>query len=225
MDAATAAAVAVAAGATDVHRPGPLLRLARLTLALLALAAIGQQLVIHVRAAYSVPNFFSYFTNLSNLFAALVLLLGARGGGGRPAGDLVRYVSAVNMAVVGLVFAVLLRDVDLGTLLPWVNTVLHVVMPVAVVLDWLAFPPATRLPLKRALCVLVFPALYLAYTMVRGAITDWYPYPFLDPARIGGPGPVAAYALGIAATFLLVGWALRAAGPRPGAASAHRADA
>ena len=47
----------------------------RVGLATLALAAIGQQLVIHIGASYSVLNFFSYFTNLSNLFAAVVLLL------------------------------------------------------------------------------------------------------------------------------------------------------
>lgn len=108
----------------------------RVGLATLALAAIGQQLVIHIGASYSVLNFFSYFTNLSNLFAAVVLLLSVfsppfqRGD----AGDVVRYLSTVNMAVVGLVFAVLLRDVDLGALLPWVNFVLHYVMPVAVAL-------------------------------------------------------------------------------------------
>jgi hypothetical protein len=44
---------------------------------LLTLAAIGTQLTVHIRRAFSVVNFFSYFTNLSNLFAAGVLLIGA----------------------------------------------------------------------------------------------------------------------------------------------------
>lgn len=203
-----------------------MLALARLALALLALAAIGQQLAVHVRAEYSVLNFFSYFTNLSNLFAALVLLASLRAGGGRlGSSGFARYVSAVNMAVVGLVFAVLLRDVDLGALLPWVNVVLHVVMPIAVVLDWLLFPPADRPRPRQALWILAFPATYLAYVLARGAVTGWYPYPFLDPARAGGPGAVAGYAAGIAATFLLTGSALRAAGRRPAAARAGRTGA
>jgi Na+-driven multidrug efflux pump len=89
-----------------------------------------------LQASYSVLNFFSYYTNLSNLFAAFVLLLSAVLGkeGSR---DLVRYISTVNMTIVGLVFAVLLSDVDLGALLPWVNHMLHYIMPVAIVLDWL----------------------------------------------------------------------------------------
>ncbi|MET3497526.1 hypothetical protein [Variovorax boronicumulans] len=44
---------------------------------LVTLVAIGWQLSIHVRMGFDVVNFFSYFTNLSNLFAAFVLLLTA----------------------------------------------------------------------------------------------------------------------------------------------------
>ena len=54
----------------------------------------------------------------------------------------------------------------------------------------------------------VFPLLYLIYVLVRGAIVGWYPYPFLDPAKVNGYGNVALYALGIMATFLLVSWLL-----------------
>jgi len=45
------------------------------------------------------------------------------------------------MAIVGIVYGILLRDEDLGALLPWINVVLHYVMPVVVVLDWLYQPP------------------------------------------------------------------------------------
>ena len=52
-----------------------ILKVIRASLAALALAAIAEQLVLHVGASHSVLNFFSYFTNLSNLVAASVLLL------------------------------------------------------------------------------------------------------------------------------------------------------
>lgn len=185
------------------------LALIRLALALLASAAIGQQLVLHMRASYSVLNFFSYFTNLSNIGAVLVLLLSLLARSGK-ALDVARYLSAVNMAVVGLVFAVLLRNVDLGALLPWVNFVLHYVMPVAVVLDWLLQPPSGPLRSRLVLLALVFPAIYLAYSIVRGVSIGWYAYPFLDPAKAGGAGAVAAFALGIAATFLVLSGVLLA---------------
>lgn len=186
---------------------------ARALLAALALAAIGQQLFLHMAASYSTLNFFSYFTNLSNLFAAFVLLLSAFSRSS-PALDAARYASAVNMAVVGIVFAVLLRNVDLGALLPWVNFVLHYVMPVAIVLDGLLQPPGSRLKAKHLAVVLAFPAAYLVYVLLRGAARGWYPYPFLDPANVGGYGGVAMYSLGIFVTFLVVGAALLAAGNR-----------
>ncbi|WP_298431291.1 Pr6Pr family membrane protein [Ottowia sp.] len=194
-----------------------LLTAVRALLALLALAAIGQQLRLHVAASHGTLNFFSYFTNLSNLFAALVLVVSVvcRPSRGAPL-DLARYLSAVNMAVVGLVFAALLRNADLGDLLPWVNFVLHYVMPVAVVLDWLLEPPRQRLNATRLALALVFPLVYLAYTLLRGAAGGWYPYPFLNPANVGGYGGVALYAVGIFLTFLVVGSGLLAAGNRLG---------
>ncbi len=188
--------------------------IARIVLAAVTLFAIGTQLTLHLRASYSLLNFFGYFTNLSNLFAAFVLLYSAVLSSSRntPTRDVVRFVSVMNMTVVGVVFSVLLRNVDLGALLPWVNVVLHYVMPVAVVIDWILIPPASRLHGRHLLLALIFPALYLVFSLLRGANFGWYPYPFLNPAKVGGYAGVAAYSLGIATTFLLTGWALMAIG-------------
>ena len=60
----------------------------------------------------------------------------------------------------------------------------------------------------------MFPLCYLVYVLLRGAVTGWYPYPFLDPAQAAGYGSVAAYALGITATFVVVGALLLAIGNR-----------
>ena len=54
-----------------------LLMAMRMTFGLLALTAIGRQFVIQVQSGFSIVNFFSFFTNLSNIFAAVVLLRGA----------------------------------------------------------------------------------------------------------------------------------------------------
>lgn len=185
----------------------------RLLLALLTLAAIGTQLRLHLGASYSAINFFSYFTNLSNLFAACVLLATAFAHAPAARLDLLRYLSTVNMVIVGIVFSVLLRNVDLGALLPWVNVVLHYVMPAAVLLDWLLQPPSARLGMKHLAVALIFPVAYLAWSLARGASAGWYPYPFLDPAHAGGTA-AAAYCFGIAALFLVAGWMLLAPGRR-----------
>src|SRR5262245_37856230 len=120
---------------------GRIVAVVRLGFGALTLAAIGWQFRIHVSEGFSTVNFFSYFTNLSNLFAAIVLVI----GGVRlltvrrdsVAIDRWRGAAAVYMTVVGVVFSVLLRDVDLGSLLPWINVLLHYVMPVVVVLEFL----------------------------------------------------------------------------------------
>jgi hypothetical protein len=191
---------------------------ARLFFALLTLAAIATQLVVHLQHGYDVANFFSYFTNLSNIFASAVFLAGAyyllQRREPAPADDLIRGAAATAMAIVGIVYGVLLRGEDLGTLLPWVNAVVHYVMPVAVVADWLVQPPKAQLSPRQLGYWLIYPLLFLVYTLIRGPIAGWYPYPFLNPARAGGPAGVALYCLAIFAAFLLVGWLLILLGNR-----------
>lgn len=120
----------------------------RLFFGILTLAAVGTQLVIQISMGFSIINFFSYFTNLSNIFAAMVLLFGAfqlvtqR----QPSAldNLFRSIAVVNMALVGIVFSVLLRDTDVGHLLPWVNIVLHYIMPITVIFEWLFQLPSDQ---------------------------------------------------------------------------------
>ena len=192
-----------------------MITLIRKLLAALAIAAIGQQLRLHISASYNVLNFFSYFTNLANLFAVFVLLLCAyTRHTNNTTHDVLRYISTVNMLIVGLVFSILLRNVDLGALLPWVNIVVHYIMPVAVVVDWLLQPPAAKLQAKHLAMALLFPALYVIYVLARGGSTGWYPYPFLNPVNVGGYAGVAVYVAGIALAFVVAGWALMVSGNR-----------
>jgi len=180
----------------------------RIGFGLLAVVAIARQLVVQIQLSFSVVNFFSYFTNLANAYAAGVLILGGcHSITGREAlrlGEPARVASVAYMAVVGIVFGLLLRTVDLGSLRPWVNDVLHIVMPCVVVIDWLAAPPRKKLNSRILPRLLIFPVVYLAYVLIRGSRVGWYPYPFLDPARPGGYPSVIGHAAGIAATFVFV---------------------
>jgi hypothetical protein len=190
----------------------------RLVFSLLTLAALSAQLVVHVQSGFNVVNFFSYFTNLSNLLAAIVMLIGAISLVGRreptATDDLVRGSSVAGMVVVGAVFSILLRGHDLGSLLPWVNAVTHYVMPIAAVLDWLYEPPKSNLALKQIQYWLIFPLIYLAYLLVRGAMVGWYPYPFLNSANDGGYWGVLLYSLAIIVLFIVVSVVLITLGKR-----------
>jgi hypothetical protein len=189
----------------------------RAAFGLLALAAIATQLIVHARLGLSVVNFFSYFTNLSNLFAAFTLLVAAA-----PANadedrlwiETLRAIAVINMTLVGLVFSILLRNVDLGSLLPWVNWALHYVMPIFLIVDWIAHPPRIQLGRQVLLISLSFPLAYLAYILARGSATNWYPYPFLSPADAGGVAGVAAHVAGITVVYIFAAWVILALGKR-----------
>ena len=62
----------------------------------------------------------------------------------------------------------------------------------------------TKFGFKQLRQVQIFPLLYVTYTLIRGAITGWYPYPFLNPENAGSYGGVAAYAVAIAIAIAIV---------------------
>jgi hypothetical protein len=188
------------------------MNLVRLGFAALALFAIAWQLALHLAAGHPALNFFSYYTNLSNLFACGVLIYAALRPAPSALRDQLRFLAVVNMTLVGVVFALLLRNTDLGDLLPWVNVIVHYVMPVVLFADWLVEPPASRLGARQVAIAMVFPIAWLAYTLLRGPVVAWYPYPFLNPATAGGSAGVAAYSVGITIAFVLMASALRVLG-------------
>jgi hypothetical protein len=166
---------------------------------LLTLAAIVAQLKVTADAGALNPvNYFSFFTIQSNLISAAVLLYPAyRGDGFKSARlDWWRGAASVYMTVTFFVVIFLLSEVDVGLQLVWVDVVLHKVIPIVIVADYLLDPPASRLSLADGLRWLIFPLIWLAYTLVRGPIAGWYPYPFLDPAH-GGYGSVAVTSVAI----------------------------
>jgi hypothetical protein len=184
----------------------------RLVVAALSLAAVATQLAVSVANGYSIVNFFSYFTNLSNLFGSAVFVVGAVLLLRRPSRDLDarwRGAAVVYLVLVGVVFNLLLRDTDLGDLKPWVNLVVHGLVPVAVLVDWLVWPPERRPAARWVGLWLVVPGVYVAYSLLRGALTGFYPYPFFDPARSGGYAGVATYGLGMLVGFLLTALLVR----------------
>jgi hypothetical protein len=116
------------------------------------------------------------------------------------------------MVIVFIVYGVLLRDICLGNLQPWVNTVIHYIFPLVVLADWLYQPPKSTLRFGQMGYWLIYPLIYLVYTLIRGASVGFYPYPFLNPATAGGYGGVALYCVAIFAAFLIVGAGLIALG-------------
>lgn len=156
-------------------------------------------------------NFFSYFTILSNISATVTfavggvaLLLGRRGMPGSVRGAVTCY-----MTITGIIYAVVLRPDQAGQLAQWIDDVVHLVMPIAVFVDWLVVPPRERLPYSILRYWLIFPVAFVAYSLVRGHFANWYPYPFLDPRGRGYPHVAVEccfIGLAIVAVCLAVVW-------------------
>lgn len=183
-----------------------IVRLYRVIFGLLALAAIGTQLVSLVgKPQFNPVSYFSYFTIDSNLIAAVLLLVcAAPSRANHPLRlDVLRGAAVVYMAVTGIVFTLLLSGTDVDTAIPWVNTVVHELMPLVLLADWLLGAPVERLSVHHGLLWLSFPLAWIVYTLIRGSISGLYPYPFLNPVN-GGRASVAAYSFAVLVLMALV---------------------
>ncbi len=185
-------------------------RVARLAFAGFDIAALC--VAITAPTTGSLVNFFSFFTIESNLLAIVVLLVGGAVDPQSQRWAYVRGAATLYMVITGIVYAALLANEEVGLTAAWVNSAMHQVTPVVLLVDWVCFPPWSRATHRAALAWLAFPLVYLAYSLSRGAAVDWYPYPFLDPRHPGGYGRVAAFAVVLAVVMALLAVAVNAIG-------------
>lgn len=206
--------------------------LLRLLMSVAIVAAVVTQLTVSMTrtaaaggdVATVFANFFSFFTILSNVIAAVVLTWAAIASLRDPAqarsslGLSAALACAITyMAITGIVYNALLRGITLpqgSEPVPWSNEVLHLVAPLFLLLDLLIGPARRALRWRVVGVIIAFPLLWVTYTLIRGPLVTnpttgdpyWYPYPFLNPNNPGGWGMVIAYVIGIAVAFVVVGF-------------------
>jgi len=182
----------------------------RMVMAAAVVAAIITQLIHQLDLGASLVNFFSFFTIQSNIIGVVAVATAALAGS-RARGSVwlsqLRGAATLYMGVTGMIFSLLLSGADVQTPIPWVNSVLHYIFPLFIVVDWLVDRSVRALSLRQGLVFLAYPVAYLGYSLIRGPIVDWYPYPFLDP-RINGYGFVAIMSVFVAVVALLLVWLL-----------------
>jgi hypothetical protein len=199
---------------------GPL-ALARLLHAVVALAAAGGVGLELATAIIHGPGLaptqferlvrlFSYFTIDSNLLIGGVCALLVF----RPAHDgrvfrVLRLTAVLCIAVTGVVFHTVLTGLrELTPSGELANFLLHTVTPLGAVLGWLLVGPRPRTDRGTIGRALLLPLAWIGYTFVRGAFVDWYPYPFMDVAKIGLARALLNSAA-VAAVFLAMAFGLR----------------
>lgn len=163
------------------------------------------------RQGASVLDYFGYFTNLTSLLTAIVMVsagvlaLGHRAAPGWL--DTARATSAASMIVVALVYNLVVPGT--GSAPVWVSMTLHVALPLFVLVDWIVVPDRRPQPWRTLWVVLPYPLLWLVVVLIRGRTDGWVPYGFLLPER--GPlaltRTVAALLVALLASAVLV-WGL-----------------
>ena len=202
------------------------LRLARgwnAVIAVLVTAAIALQLWIAVRVSATPPGHavgtlagtglanrvlrvLSFFTVQSNILSGLTSAQLAR----NPTRDgrvwrAVRLASLFGITVTGIVYATVLAKVHEphGWQETSTNSVFHYLVPIMMVLGWLVFGPRPRIERRTIVLATLWPIAWAVYSLIHGAITNWYPYPFLD-VNTHGYGRVIVNAVAVVAVLLVV---------------------
>ena len=160
----------------------------------------------------SMANLFSYFTILTNLLVAVCssnVLLNIQNKTGaffsRPS---VQTAITLYIFIVALVYNTVLRGiVSLNGWNLFVDTLLHVVVPILFIVFWYVYVPKGLLQWKQGISWIYFPMGYLVYSFIRGAVFGWYPYPFLNIVTFGYPKVILNVIIMIA-VFFLAGLAL-----------------
>lgn len=194
-----------------------LLRSAALIVSLWALIARAD--CVFATQTCRADNLLSYFTIESNVaFAVLLATLIVRDLVVKKAETMlitaIRAIITSYLIVSGATFALLLSYSGLGEysfLVPVSSKVLHFVLPVYALADFLFHPARRKLRWFAPLAALIFPAAYAVYTLIRGHSVGWYPYIFLDPAWVGSYSGVAVYGAGLGGAILLLNFGLVAA--------------
>lgn len=158
-------------------------------------------------------EYFTFFTITSCLLTGIALTIGGlrvlRNQPETKFLTLFRLTMAASMVIVGVIYNLLLTDSvderDIGYDWPVIpNLILHTYMPILVFLEWLIIRTAVPLKLKSVFWVLVYPLTWLAFSIVRGLVTNWYPYYFINPNDEGGIPQMVQWILTIAAFFVVL---------------------
>jgi hypothetical protein len=167
--------------------------IARWTFAATALA-VGAGLAIQIPLVWNateghfttplgrVFNLFCYFTVQSNVIVGITcLLLTLRPDRDSTVFAVFRLAGVIDIAITGVVYHVALAQLfELKGYAFVADQLLHTVVPVLAVGGWLVFGPRRRVSWPIVGWAMVVPIGWTIFTLVRGPIVHYYPYPFID---------------------------------------------
>jgi hypothetical protein len=156
-------------------------------------------------ALVQIISYFTIETNILIVVALTILLI-------KPASAWGRFFSraytltaiTVYIVIVGLIYALVLKGLqELNGLFKLTDFLLHTLSPISFVIFWIFFAPHDKIKWSNIIYWTTFPLFYLAYSLIRGAISGYYPYPFLDVTQFGY-GQVAINSVYVLIAFLVI---------------------
>lgn len=144
-------------------------------------------------------NMFTFFTVQSNILVGVsTLLLAIAAARPTTVFRTLRLTALVGITLTFIVFHFALSDLqDLTGQAAVADFLLHSASPLLCVSGWLLFGPRGQTTRTVVVLSLVFLVAWGVFTLGRGEIVGWYPYPFMDPTENGS--------LRVAINLVLVG--------------------
>jgi hypothetical protein len=146
-------------------------------------------------ATFAPDNYYAYLTIQSNIaftvvtvFAGVVAIVRDRDPSWLTA---LRACILTCTVTAGIVFALIVQQAGSNTVpieVPTSDLVLHFWLPPLAILEWSLSPGRGRAAWRTVVFVLGYTLTWGGLTMLRGAMVGWFPYYFLDPGQLGGPG-------------------------------------
>jgi len=187
---------------------------------LIGLALLGSviwQVADRLRVDLFRPTeYFAFFSISTAIFAGFVVLMSGltllQGKSESERINIIRLVAAVSMIIVGVVYHALLGDSavdprDVGYDWPQIpNLVIHTYAPIAIAIDYLVSVKGPKPLWRKALWVVVYPLVWLSFSLIRGLADGWWPYWFINPGSEGGVIGMVTFILIIAFAFIALGF-------------------
>lgn len=157
----------------------------------------------------AVVRFFSYMTIWTNILVTLSFLYPLISPDSKAARFFTRPVVQTGLllyiCIVGLVYhfflSIMWKPVGLQY---FVDILLHYVVPVLYFLYWMLYAKKGALHYMNVMVWLIYPIIYIVYILTRGALTNTYPYPFLNVSKLG-IGKVGVNMLGLTMLYVILG--------------------
>lgn len=163
----------------------------------------------------TVIRFFSYFTILTNMMAAVyftLLFFAKKQGAGLVNKPGTLTALTIYITMVGTIYQLALRHIwEPQGLQRLVDELLHSVIPLLVIFFWSLYEMTKPVKYSDIFKWTIYPLVYLVFILIRGRASSFYPYPFVDVATLGmqkvliNSAVILIAFLGVAAIFLFVG--------------------